>query len=141
GLAEKLFPPRLSEDPLLTDAQRRALSPRLACVDDLARRERGHLHTAISAANRRIVLSFPRFDTVHARPRVPSFYGLEVLRAVDGVLPAFDELSRRAHPGAAARMGFPAPERAEQAIDAAEYDLAVLDVLLHARGEAQRGAA
>jgi CRISPR/Cas system-associated exonuclease Cas4 (RecB family) len=141
GLAEKLFPPRISEDPMLADAVRRKVSPRLACVDDRSRRERAFLHASVSAADERVVLSFPRFDTVHARPRVPSFYGLEVLRAVDGVLPPFDELSRRAQPGAAARMGFPAPERPEQAIDAAEYDLAVLDLLLRAPPEAQRGAA
>jgi hypothetical protein len=140
GLAEKLFPPRVTEDPLLPDVQRRRLSPRLACVDDKSRRERAHLHVAVSAADQRLLLSFPRFDVVHARPRVPSFYGLEVLRAVDGVLPAFDELSRRAHPGAAARMGFPAPEQPEQAIDAAEYDLAVLELLWRAPAEVQRGA-
>ena len=37
-------------------------------------------------------------------------------------------------------MGFPAPEKPEQAIDSAEYDLAVLDLLLRAPAEVQRGA-
>jgi ATP-dependent helicase/nuclease subunit B len=141
GLAEKLFPPRVLEDPLLPDRVRRALSAELPCREDLAQRERLHLRCAVGAATQQLVVSFPRFDLVNVRPRVPSFYGLELLRALDGALPAFDELSRRAHPGAAARMGFPAPERAADAIDDAEYDLAMLDVLLRASPEAQRGAA
>jgi ATP-dependent helicase/nuclease subunit B len=141
GLAEKLFPPRVLEDPLLPDRVRRVLSRELPCREDAAQRERLLLRSAVGAARRQLVVSFPRFDLVNVRPRVPSFYGLELLRALDGKLPAFDELSRRAHPGAAARMGFPAPERAEDAIDDAEYDLAMLDVLLRAAPEAQRGAA
>jgi ATP-dependent helicase/nuclease subunit B len=140
GLAEKLFPPRVLEDPLLPDRVRRTLSAELPCREDLAQRERLLLRCAVGAAGRQLVVSFPRFDLVNVRPRVPSFYGLELLRALDGALPAFDELSRRAHPGAAARMGFPAPERAADAIDDAEYDLAMLEVLLRAPPEAQRGA-
>ena len=31
----------------------------------------------VGAARAEIVLSFPRFDVEHGRPRVPSFYGLE----------------------------------------------------------------
>ncbi|HKP55270.1 MAG TPA: PD-(D/E)XK nuclease family protein, partial [Polyangiales bacterium] len=68
-----------------------------------------------------------RFDLEHGRPRVPSFYGLEALQAICGELPAFDELTRRAHPGAAPRLGWPAPSDPEQAIDDAEYDVAILE--------------
>jgi ATP-dependent helicase/nuclease subunit B len=50
GLAEKLFPPRVTEDPLLPDVVRRAISPRLACVDDRARRERALVLRARGAA-------------------------------------------------------------------------------------------
>ena len=98
------------------------------------------LRLAVGAARNAVVLSFPRFDVEHGRPRVPSFYGLEVLHAVDGALPAFDELNRRADPGAAARMGWPAPEAPERAIDDAEYDLSVLD-LWRARAGARKGGA
>ena len=35
-------------------------------------------------------------DVDGSRPRVPSFYALEALRAAEGVLPGFDELARRA---------------------------------------------
>lgn len=132
GLAEQLFPPRLSEDPLLPDRVRRALSPELPVLEERAARERLLLRLCVGAAERELTLTYPRFDAEHGRPRVPSFYGLAVLHAVDGTLPAFDELARRASPGAAARMGFPAPDAPEQSIDDAEYDLAVLGQLLRA---------
>jgi RecB family exonuclease len=61
---------------------------------------------------------------------VPSFYGLEVLQAAEGTLPGFDELGRRADATGAARIGWPAPEDPEQAIDEAEYDLGVLDKII-----------
>ena len=143
GLAERVFPPRIAEDALLPDSVRHALGPELWLTEERVARERLLLRIAVGAANDKLGLSFPRFDLAHGRPRVPSFYGLEVLQAIDGSLPAFDELTRRASPGAAARMGFPAPERAEQAIDDAEYDLAMLDRLMRAPegGAARKGAA
>jgi CRISPR/Cas system-associated exonuclease Cas4 (RecB family) len=140
GLAEKVFPPRIVEDPLLPDARRQALGVTLISTDERAARERLYLRLAVGAARERLVLSFSRFDVEHGRPRVPSFYGLEVLHAAFGSLPAFDELTRRADPGAAARMGWPAPETTEQAIDDAEYDLAVLDQW-RARAGKRRGGA
>jgi ATP-dependent helicase/nuclease subunit B len=139
GLAEKLFPPRIDADPLLPDPVRQALGG----LPDLAARvaqERLALHLAVGAASERLQLSFPRFDAEQGRPRVPSFYGLEVLQAIHARLPAFDELTRRADPGAAARMGWPAPAEPAQAIDDAEYDLAMLEQL-RKPGAAQPGAA
>ena len=44
-----------------------------------------------------------------ARPRVPSFYALEVLRAAEGRLPSLDGLTRGAEQAAGARLGWPAP--------------------------------
>ncbi|HEY2733773.1 MAG TPA: hypothetical protein VGI70_07295, partial [Polyangiales bacterium] len=140
GIAEKVFPARIAEDPLLPDRVRRALTPAPRTIADRVAMERLGLRLAIGAASEHVVLSFPRFDQEHNRPRVPSFYGLEVLQAIHGVLPAFDELTRRAELGAAARMGWPAPKDAAQAIDAAEYDLAILDRWLSG-GEARIGAA
>ncbi len=141
GLAEKMFPARIVEDALLPDRVRRALGTDLSLTDERVLAERMKLHVAVGAARDAVVLSYPRFDVDHGRPRVPSFYALEVLRAVEGRLPALEELSRRAHPGAAARVGFPAPESPEQAIDDAEYDLAILGRLLCADSESRRGAA
>ena len=126
GLAERLFPPRIAEDALLPDAVRVQLGAELLVSGERVARERLLLRLAVGAASGRLWLSFPRFDLANARPRVPSFYGLEVLEAIDGSLPAFDELTRRALPGAAARMGFPAPDVPSDAIDDAEYDLAML---------------
>ena len=55
------------------------------------------------------MFSFPRVDLDQGRPRVPSFYALEVLRAAEGRLPGFDELDNRAAGRAGARLGWPAP--------------------------------
>jgi ATP-dependent helicase/nuclease subunit B len=141
GLAERVFPQRIAEDPLLPDAQRRALGAELWLAEERVAGERLLLRIAVGCARQRLVLSFPRFDVAHGRPRVPSFYGLEVLQAIDGSLPAFDELTRRAEPGAAARMGYPAPDDARQAIDDAEYDLAMLTRLMRAPKAERTGAA
>jgi ATP-dependent helicase/nuclease subunit B len=126
GLSEKVFPPRIDADPLLPDPVRARIDAELCLTEDRVSRERLAMRLAIGAAREQLVLSFPRFDVEHNRARVPSFYGLEALRAIDGVLPAWGELSRRADPGAAARMGWPAPELPQQAIDDAEYDLSML---------------
>lgn len=126
GLAERLFPTRLTEDPLLPDRTRRALSPALACMPERIAAQRLSLHLAAGAASDRLCFTFPSFDTEHARPRVPSFYGLDALEAIHGRLLGWSELQERAEPGAAARLGWPAPESPELAIDDAEYDLAVL---------------
>ncbi len=87
------------------------------------------------------MLSYPRVDLDQGRPRVPSFYALEVLRAAEGHLPGFDELARRASGENRIRLGWPAPADAIDAIDAAEFDLAVLDKLLDADPETTIGAA
>ena len=120
GLVERVFPRKLVEDPILADAARRALSPALATQADRVGAERLALRLAVGAARQRVVFSYPRVDLDQGRPRVPSFYALEILRAAEGRLPGFDELARRAageHPG---RLGWPAPARPADAIDEAE---------------------
>ena len=141
GLAEKMFPKKVAEDPLALDALRSDLSVDLE--DNAARveTERLSLRMAIGAATKRVMLSYPRIDVERSRPRVPSFYGLEVLRAAEGTLPGFDELARRAESGAAERMGWPAPADAADAIDESEYDLALLDQLLRLPRAQTKGAA
>ncbi|HEY6561004.1 MAG TPA: PD-(D/E)XK nuclease family protein [Polyangiaceae bacterium] len=141
GLAERSFPQKVLEDPLLLDGERRALSPELATNDERIGFERAAFRIAAGAARQRLILSYPRVDVDEGRPRVPSFYALEALRAAEGALPGFDELVRRADKGAAARIGWPAPSEPEQAIDASEYDLAMLDRFLRTRAEEARGAA
>src|SRR5213076_3522545 len=127
GLAEKLFPRKIVEDPILLDPHRRALEvPALATQPARVGAERLALRLAVGAARERVVLSWPRVDIEQARPRVPSFYGLEALRAASGTLPGFDELDERGGEKTGGRLGWPAPARPEDAIDEAEYDLALL---------------
>lgn len=134
GLAEKIFPQKVVEDPLLLDDARRRLRDRgatgLATNDERTSDERLALRLAVGAASRRVVLSYPRLDVEQARPRTPSFYGLEVLRVAEGELRGFEYLQDKAGRRVDARIGWPAPTKREDAIDDAEYDLAVLDHVL-----------
>lgn len=141
GLAEKLFPQKVMEDPLLRDDDRRRINPGLETNDERVASERLALRIAVGAARRRVYLSYPRVDMDQSRPRVPSFYGLEVLRAVEGKLPGFDELARRAEESGSARIGWPAPPKHEDAIDEAEHDLALLERLFQKPEEQTIGTA
>jgi len=141
GLAERVLPQKLTEDPLLPDRDRCRLRAGLTLQADRAAAQRLALRLAVGAARERVALSYPRVDLDQGRPRVPSFYALEVLRAAEGRLPGFDELARRAAGEARARLGWPAPENPADAIDAAEFDLAILDRLLDAAPAATVGAA
>ncbi|MEZ5402560.1 MAG: PD-(D/E)XK nuclease family protein [Bryobacteraceae bacterium] len=140
GLAEGLFPRRAQEDPLLLDVYRTALSPGLDVQDTRVAEERLLLRAA-AAAGSRLVASYPRIDVAQSRPRVPSFYALEVLRAAEGRLPDLREFEKRLAAAAPSQLGWPAPKDPADAIDSAEYDLATLDrVLALPEGEA-RGTA
>ncbi len=141
GLAERIFPKKLTEDPILPDAERRLLGPELIVQKDRVAGERTALRLAVGAARRELVLSYPRLDLEQGRPRVPSFYTLEVLRAAEGRLPGFDELARRAASVRDLRLGWPAPKRPEEALDAAEFDLALLEKIVDADPEAMTGTA
>ena len=110
GLAENVFPGKILEDPLLLDEQRRLLGAgTLVTEAERVEGERLALRLAVGAARRRVWLSYPRVDVEKARPRVPSFYALEVLKAAEGRLPGLDALTRGAEQAAGARLGWPAP--------------------------------
>ena len=142
GLAEKLFPRKLIEDPILLDEHRRSLEgSNLVTQPARVEAERLALRLAVGAAFKRVHLSYPRIDVQQARPRVPSFYGLEALRAAEGFLPGFDKLVSRAESGASGRLGWPAPDDPRVAIDEAEYDLALLAPLIDAKPETVAGTA
>ena len=64
--------------------------------------ERLLLRLAVGAATERLWLSYPRLDVAGARPRVPSFYVLDVMRAITGHIP---EHEAAAASGAAPRRG------------------------------------
>ncbi|HZX96875.1 MAG TPA: PD-(D/E)XK nuclease family protein, partial [Myxococcales bacterium] len=140
GLAEKLFPQKVIEDPVLRDRQRSPF-PDLQTSEDRIAAERLTLRLAVGAARQKAVLSWPRIDLSQGRARVPSFYGLEVVRAAEGTLPGFADLSRRAEQSAGARAGWPAPTRAADAIDESEHDLALLERALRLPQESRGTAA
>ena len=140
GLAEKLFPQKVVEDPLLRDRDRQGLRG-LETSEGRIAKERLALRLAVGAAREKVVLSWPRIDLSQGRARVPSFYGLEVLRAAEGTLPAFAALSRRAEQAAGARAGWPAPRDPADAIDEAEHDLALLMRAFHLPESEARGTA
>lgn len=131
GLAERLFPEAPREDPILLDADRRAISKTLWTQTDRGQYERLLLRLAVGAARERVHLSYPRVEVTAGRPRMPSFYGLDVRRATTGVLPDHDALERDAAAASDARLAWPAPVLPEDAIDDAEHDLAMLGLLLH----------
>ncbi len=141
GLAERIFPQRVHGDPLCTDAERAAISPHLERDSQRATAERLHLRIAIGAASKRLVFSYPRLDYRETRPRVPSFYGLEVVRAAEGRLLRYEELRRRAELSVEARIGWPAPTDPSKAIDFAERDLSVLEPMFRPGMAPNRGAA
>jgi ATP-dependent helicase/nuclease subunit B len=128
GLAERMFPQKLREDPLLLDEPRVALghTAALPFLTQRAGEERLLLRLAAGAARERLYLSYPRMELASSRSRVPSFYGLDVMRAITGVVPDFKNLERDATDVSQARLAWPAPPRAELAIDDMEYDLAAL---------------
>ena len=132
GLAERIFPQRPREDPLLLDALRRQLSSGLDTQEDRGRHERLRLRLAVGAATRRLYLSYPRVDVAQGRPRVTSFYGLDVARAIGGGMPDVEAFEREATARVNARLAWPAPPDAADAIDVAEHDLATLRALIDA---------
>jgi RecB family exonuclease len=141
GLAERLFPRKIVEDPIILDSLRNKLNAGLATNDQRLAQERLALGIAVGAAERRLYLSYPRLDLQQGRPRVPSFYALEAVRAAEGRLPNFAELDRRAEAESSARLGWPAPDDPAEAIDHAEYDLALLARFLNSDSGQSQGTA
>jgi ATP-dependent helicase/nuclease subunit B len=127
GLAERMFPQKPREDPMLLDREmRQPLDAGLPIQEDRARTERLLLHLAIGAPTERLWLSYPRMEMSESRPRVLSFYALDVLRAVTGRIPDHEEVDADAARLGGASLAWPAPSHAGAAIDDLEHDLAVL---------------
>jgi len=131
GVAERMFPQKLREDPLLLDNLRRQLSSDLSVQSDRSHQERLLLHIAVGTASRRLYLSYPRLEVAEGRARVPSFYALDVARSITGHVPDYEVLAREAELAGASRLAWPAPRDSYEAIDDAEYDLATVWPLLN----------
>jgi len=137
GLAEGIFPKKMFEDPLLLDDARKLTGGGLPLREDRVADERARLRIAAAVAHRKLVVSYPRMDVAQNRPRVPSFYAMEAVRAAEGRLPELKAFERRTAEGSRTRLGWPAPVDAAESVDALEYDLSVL----HAAVNAPRGTA
>ena len=133
GLAERIFPQKPVQDPLLRDNARLALDHALATRADYGRRERVLLHLAAGAAAERLYVSYPRLDIAEGRVRVPSFYALDLLRGATGRIPDHEALAQAAAQAGDASLAWPAPANPSDAIDDQEHDLSVLRHLLEAR--------
>ena len=142
GVAERIFPQSPREDPLLLDVLRKKLALKekrqdrpgvsLRTQDDRVQAERLLLRLAVGAARSRLYLSYPRIEVSLSRPRVASFYALDVQRAVSGSIPDIDKLELAAARESEARLAWPAPRDPSRAVDDLEHDLAVLGMYRHA---------
>jgi CRISPR/Cas system-associated exonuclease Cas4 (RecB family) len=130
GLAERMFPQKPREDPLLLDAARAATDGALPTQRQRLETERLLLRLCAGAASERLYVSYPRIELSEARARVPSFYGLDVMRAASGKVPDHETLEERARIAGNATLAWPAPASPDRAIDDQEHDLAVLRRLL-----------
>ena len=137
GLAEGIFPRRSFEDPLLLDDLRAGLSTDLKRAGERVAEERRLLRTAIGTVSKTLIVSFPSMDLSQGRPRVPSFYALEIARAVEGRVPDLRGFETQTRANAEARLTWPAPADPACAIDDAEYDLAWYAAHADQRGSAK----
>jgi ATP-dependent helicase/nuclease subunit B len=94
GLVEGGFPAALREDPILLDEERRRL-PGLPLAEAGRELERLRFQVAVAGAGR-VVLSYPRVDAASGRPRVPSFFLLDLLERLTGRRHDFRGLERAA---------------------------------------------
>lgn len=139
GLAERMFPQKLREDPLLLDELRKQLSKDLLVQFGRGQRERLFLQIAVGAAKRRLYLSYPRSEIAEPRPRVPSSYALDIVRAITGRIPDFEKLAGEPDRSTNSRLSWPAPDNPSSAIDDAEFDLAVLRPLISMSSQDRKG--
>ncbi|HEY0867075.1 MAG TPA: PD-(D/E)XK nuclease family protein [Fimbriimonas sp.] len=87
GMLEGVFPRRRTEDPVLADMERKAISslrpgePELRTSRQVAEEERDAFYRVCARAKRKLVLSYPLADDT--RDNVPAFY-LELVRHAQG---------------------------------------------------------
>lgn len=139
GLAERMFPQRIREDSLLPDHRREAADGALATQTRRAADERLQLTLAVGAASDRLYVSYPRVELNESRQRVPSFYVLDIARAIEGRIPPPSALAARASEVGGAMLAWPAPRTADSAIDDFEHDLATMAALLRNSSDSVKG--
>jgi RecB family exonuclease len=138
GLVEQVMPRPIHEDPLLRDADREYLNTLLGAELPLKQsgfeEERLLFALMTGAADDVLVLTYPRLDLATGRERLPSWYLLHIMAAVDGRTAGFGDLARwdrvRHVP-----LSHLIPAQADLALDRAEYDLLRVDAALRGVGE------
>ena len=134
GLAERMFPQKPREDPIMLDALRKDADAALRTQTDRLAAERLLLAISAGAASERLFVSYPRIELSDSpRARVPSFYALDVMRAITGRVPDYEWLEDKARVTGNATLAWPAPPDPAEAIDDLEHDLAYLRTLLDER--------
>ena len=141
GLAERVFPQKIREDSLLPDHRREATDGALATQQRRAADERLQLTLAVGAAAEKLYVSFPRIELNESRPRVPSFYVLDVIRAIEGRIPPAQGIVERALLAGGAALARPAPNDPATAIDDFEHDLSTMAALLASTEDSVKGRA
>ncbi|HEX6164766.1 MAG TPA: PD-(D/E)XK nuclease family protein [Vicinamibacterales bacterium] len=141
GLAERMFPQRIREDALLPDRRRELIDPALATQTRRAAEERLQLALAVGAASEKLYVSYPRVELNESRQRVPSFYVLDIARAIEGHIPPASALATRASEAGGATLAWPAPLVPDTAIDDFEHDLSNMAALLRNTSESAKGRA
>ena len=141
GLAERMFPQRIREDSLLPDRRREPIDAALATQSRRAADERLQLTLAVGSASERLYVSYPRVELNESRQRVPSFYVLDIARAIEGRIPPASQLAARASETGGAMLAWPAPLVPDTAIDDFEHDLSTMAALLKGAADNVKGRA
>jgi ATP-dependent helicase/nuclease subunit B len=136
GLAEGSFPRQIVEDPLLLDEARALVSPLLRTFSEAPEREL--LLAGVNACSGRLFASWSQMELLSGRRRVPSLYPFELVRAAGRRYTEPRQLEIDARSAVQTRAAWPAPLSSAEAIDAAEFDLAMLQP--HAIRTSAKGA-
>ncbi|MBM4041380.1 MAG: hypothetical protein FJ290_23000 [Planctomycetes bacterium] len=141
GLVEKGFPALPAQDPLLSDAERKALCDAglaLPLKGARAEEERLLFRLAVGAASQSVLLTYPRLEPASGRERVPSHFLLRALEAVTGCRCDYAALASSPHVESIPASAF-APAEPADAWCEAEYDLSAALAALKAKRAAELG--
>jgi CRISPR/Cas system-associated exonuclease Cas4 (RecB family) len=124
GLAEGSFPRQVVGDPLLLNDERELVAAHLQHATET--KERELLKCALTTCGRHFYASWPQMDLQSGRHRVPSLYPFELTRAAGRHYNEPRDLETEARNRVQTRAAWPAPANPQEAIDPAEFDLAML---------------
>jgi ATP-dependent helicase/DNAse subunit B len=145
GLVEKSFPAPVREDAALLDDERDSINQAgtgdgfLPLKKERVLEDRLLFQIAVSAARERLIITFPRLDPSSGRPRIPSFYLLQVAGALTGRRNNYEELEKLPAPlFRRALLMRGSGLEAERALDAHEFRLAFMQPERSPRAAAMR---